>query len=307
MLSVSEADLRRAAEILRGGGLVAFPTETVYGLGANALDRRAVRRIFEAKERPSTSPLIVHVASAEMLAEVAAEWPETAQALARKFWPGPLTLVVPKSSRIPDEVSAGLNTVGIRMPAHPVALELIRRTALPLAAPSANRFTQISSTTAEHVRQGLGNRVDMILDGGPTEVGIESTVLSVAGPVPVLLRPGKIMRAEIEELIGPVSTAAAPAEGEAHAAPGLHHRHYAPRTPLFIFDQHSTPPPGRGKILQLPSDPGAFAAALYAELHKADREGWDWIAIAQPPDRPEWAAVADRLKRASTARTESVE
>ncbi len=297
---VDEADFNRAVEILRGGGLVAFPTETVYGLGANALNRKAVRRIFAAKERPATSPLIVHIASFEMLTEVAASWPEQAQALAEKFWPGPLTLIVPKSEKIPDEVSAGLGTVGVRMPSHPVALELISRSGLPLAAPSANRFTQISSTTAEHVRLALGDRVDLVLDGGPTEIGIESTVLSLAGPVPVLLRPGKILAADIETVVGPLGSAANPSAGKAHAAPGMHHRHYAPRTPLFLLDEKSSAPPGRGKILCLSADPAVFAAALYAELHAADAEGWDWIGIQEPPSSPEWAAIADRLRRAST-------
>ncbi|HXE14700.1 MAG TPA: L-threonylcarbamoyladenylate synthase, partial [Bryobacteraceae bacterium] len=193
---ITNQHLDRAAAILRRGGLVAFPTETVYGLGANALDREAILKIYAAKGRPATSPLIVHVASYGMLADVAAEWPDAAQKLAERYWPGPLTLVVRKTDKIPDAVTAGLNTVGVRMPAHPLAKELIRRAGIPLAAPSANLFTQVSPTTAEHVREGLGDRVEMILDGGPCTVGIESTVLSLAGSAPILLRPGMVSLAE---------------------------------------------------------------------------------------------------------------
>ncbi|MBV9083366.1 MAG: threonylcarbamoyl-AMP synthase, partial [Acidobacteriaceae bacterium] len=181
---IEEEQLDRAAEVIRRGGLVAFPTETVYGLGANALDARAVRRIYEAKGRPASSPLILHIADLDMARSLASDWPPLAQTLAQQFWPGPLTVVVRKAARVPDEATAGLNSVGIRMPSHPVALDLIRRAGLPVAAPSANRFTQISPTTADHVRASLGDRVDMILDAGPTQVGIESTVVSFAGELP---------------------------------------------------------------------------------------------------------------------------
>ncbi|MGC8793298.1 MAG: L-threonylcarbamoyladenylate synthase, partial [Bryobacteraceae bacterium] len=193
-------EIERAARLIREGRLVAFPTETVYGLGANALDRDAVRKIFEVKGRPSTSPVIVHVDSIEMARGLARQWPQAAEVLARRFWPGPLTLVVPRAAVIPHEVTAGLDTVGLRMPAHPVALALIRAAGVPIAAPSANRFSRLSPTTAEHVRRSLGDAVDMILDGGPTALGLESSVLSVAGP-PRLLRPGMILREQIEELI----------------------------------------------------------------------------------------------------------
>lgn len=176
----SETELTLAANLIRAGRLVAFPTETVYGLGANALDAAAVQRIYDAKGRPATSPLIVHVADVIMARQVTAEWPRLAQTLAQRFWPGPLTLVLPKATEIPDIVTAGLDTVGVRIPRHPVALGLIRRARVPIAAPSANRFTQISPTTAEHVRAGLGNSVDLILDGGATHIGIESTVVSLA-------------------------------------------------------------------------------------------------------------------------------
>jgi L-threonylcarbamoyladenylate synthase len=290
--------IERAAALLRAGKLVAFPTETVYGLGANALDEAAVRRIYEVKGRPATSPLIVHVDSVEMARGLAARWPEVADKLAARYWPGPLTLVVPKRPIVPDVVTAGLPTVGLRMPAHPLALELIRSAGLPLAGPSANRFTELSPTTAEHVRRSLGDSVDCILDGGPTTVGIESTVLSLAGPRPVLLRPGVIPPDEIATVAGDLDTQQA-AEG-AHPSPGMHLRHYQPRTPLVLGD-----PPGRGsgtclrRGIEMPMDPLAYAAALYDTLHRLDEEGWDWIAIEPPPDTPEWAGVLDRLRRAS--------
>lgn len=297
-MPITDQDLDRAAVILRRGGLVAFPTETVYGLGANALDREAILKVYAAKGRPATSPLIVHVASFDMLADVAAEWPDVAQQLAERFWPGPLTLVLRKTNKIPDEVTAGLDTVGVRMPAHPVAKELIRRAGIPLAAPSANLFTQVSPTTAEHVRAGLGSRVEMILDGGPCTVGIESTVLSLAGSSPLLLRPGMVSLAEIESVIGPVAALHETSEG-AHPAPGLHHRHYSPRTPLYLLARDEPLPAGRGKLIEMPERPDEYAANLYSALHAADAEGWDWIAIRKPPETEEWSAIWDRLRRAA--------
>lgn len=302
MEPVSESELERAAQILRDGGLVAFPTETVYGLGANALDARAVRRIYEAKGRPSTSPLIVHVSSFDMLPRVTAAWPERAQALAERFWPGPLTLVLPKNPKIPDEATAGLNTVGVRMPAHPVAHKLIRRTGLPLAAPSANRFKEISPTTAEHVRQALGDRIDMILDGGLCQVGIESTVLSLVEDRAVLLRPGMVSATDIEGVIGPVAMNTASQVNGAHASPGLHERHYSPRTPLWLLEEKEPLPEGCGRELAMPGDARNFAAVLYSRLHEADNEGWDWIAVRRPGNGPEWLAIIDRLQRARVRR-----
>jgi L-threonylcarbamoyladenylate synthase len=208
-----------------------------------------------------------------------------------------LTLVLPKQPQIPDIVTAGLPTVGLRMPAHPLALELIRAAGLPIAAPSANRFTELSPTLAGHVAETLA---DMVLDGGPARVGIESTVLSLAGP-PTLLRPGVIPLPEIEALIGPVLVAAGP-EGASHASPGMHARHYRPRTPLYLLDQEAQPPAGKGAWLrigqEMPEEPLAYAAVLYERLHELDRLGLDWIAVEAPPDTPEWAGVRDRLKRA---------
>jgi L-threonylcarbamoyladenylate synthase len=290
--------LNKAAELIRAGKLVAFPTETVYGLGANALDPAAIEKIYAAKGRPATSPLIVHVASIEMARSLVREWPERARKLVAKFWPGPLTLVLPKQPHVPDRLTASLDTVGVRMPAHPIALELIREAGVPIAAPSANPFTQLSPTTAQHVRDALGGHVAMVLDGGPSQVGIESTVLSLAGPDAVLLRPGMISRADIEAVIGPVKVLDETPEGP-HASPGLHRRHYSPRTPLILLERGQAPPSGRGICLEMPADPHEYATVLYERLHQADSQGYDWIAIEQPQRTPEWAAILDRLERAA--------
>ena len=290
--------LNKAAKLIRAGELVAFPTETVYGLGANALDPAAIERIYAAKGRPATSPLIVHVASIEMARSLVLEWPERAEKLAAKFWPGPLTLVLPKQPHVPDRLTAGLNTVGVRMPAHPIALALIREAGVPIAAPSANPFTQLSPTTAQHVRDALESHVALVLDGGPSKVGIESTVLSLAGSDAVLLRPGMVSKADIEAVIGPLQVLGEAPEG-AHASPGLHRRHYSPRTRLILIERGQAPPLGRGTCLEMPSDPHEYAAALYERLHQADAQGYDWIAVEQPPRTPEWAAIRDRLERAA--------
>jgi len=301
----ADAGLRLAAELIRSGKLVAFPTETVYGLGANAFDAAAVARIFQVKRRPRHSPLIVHVDSIDMARALVLEWPDAADRLARRYWPGPLTLVLRKCSSIPDIVTAGLATVGLRVPSHPLALALIRAAGVPIAAPSANPFTGLSPTTAEHVRQSLGDAVDLVLDGGPATVGIESTVLSLAAAEPVLLRPGVIPLPEIESLIGPVGIAerGAPCGPGAHASPGMHPQHYRPRTPLVLLAGGDASPAGRGAWLRLghemPAEPAAYAAMLYAALHRLDEQGLDWIAVERPPDAPEWAGVLDRLTRAA--------
>jgi L-threonylcarbamoyladenylate synthase len=296
--SACQAQIEHAAALIRAGRLVAFPTETVYGLGANALDAAAVERIFTAKGRPRTSPLIVHADSLEMARSLAAEWPQRAEILARRYWPGPLTLVLPKTAAIPDIVTAGLPTVGLRIPAHPLAVELIRAAGVPIAAPSANRFTELSPTSAPRVAETLA---DFVLDGGPSQVGIESTVLSLAGE-PTLLRPGVIPLPEIAALIGPVVLAGPPAE-TAHPSPGLHPRHYRPKTPLYLLGPGHEPPPGKGVFLrigrEMPAGPRHYAAALYETLHRLDREELDWIAVEPPPDTPEWAGVRDRLARAA--------
>jgi L-threonylcarbamoyladenylate synthase len=294
MISIEEA-----AERIRAGELVAFPTETVYGLGANALDAAAVAKIYELKGRPPTSPLIVHVASIEMARTLVSEWPPEAEQLARKYWPGPLTLVLPKTSAIPDIVTAGLATVGIRIPNHPLALALLRQAGVPVAAPSANRFTGLSPTTAEHVRESFGDAVP-VLDGGHCRVGIESTVVSITPGKVTLLRPGMISIEDVEFV-------SAPAADDAHPAPGMHARHYSPRTPLVLSD---TPDPQgaylwihhpakAARALQMPATPEAYAAQLYSVLHDLDREAWPVISVEPPPDTVEWAAVLDRLQRAS--------
>jgi L-threonylcarbamoyladenylate synthase len=294
--------IKAAAEILRAGGLVAFPTETVYGLGANALDPAAVGKIFEMKGRPETSPLIVHVASVEMAREIVAEWPPLAGELARLWWPGPLTLVLPKKSLVPDIVTSGLPTVGVRMPNHPIALALIEEAGVPVAAPSANRFTGLSPTTADHVRVTLGDAVP-ILDGGPCPVGIESTVVAIEDGRLKLLRPGMISLGQIEQ--------AAARPGQAHPSPGMHEKHYSPRTPLMLVTSQSEIPDRTGayvwrvalgptaRAVRMPLDAESYAAQLYRVLHQLDAENWPWIAVEMPPDAPDWAAIRDRLQRAA--------
>jgi L-threonylcarbamoyladenylate synthase len=309
-------NINDAAARISAGELVAFPTETVYGLGANALDAAAVEKIYAAKGRPATSPLIVHVASVHMAAALVTEWPPEAEALAQAYWPGPLTLVLPKKTSpkeasVPDIVTAGLPTVGVRMPDHPLALALIRKAGVPIAAPSANRFMGLSPTTAEHVREIFGDAIP-VLDGGPCRVGIESTVVSMVAGKITLLRPGQVSLAAIAETIGrpveEIELAATPAANAAHAAPGLHVRHYSPRTPLvlthephprgaYLYRTHTAP---AAKATQMPAEPEAYAAHLYGALHELDREGLPVISVEPPPDTPAWAAVWDRLRRAAT-------
>ena len=301
----SQNEIREAARILREGGLVVFPTETVYGLGANALDAAAVRRIYALKGRPATSPLIVHVASVDQAKELAAEWlPQTGR-LAREYWPGPLTLVVPKKPIIPDEVTAGLASVGLRMPRHPVALELLRVAGVPIAAPSANRFTQLSPTTAGHVREAFGTETPFLLDGGPCEVGLESTVIAVTHEGLEVLRPGM---AAVEDA---VSSGALTKEGEARRSPGQHRKHYSPKTRIVLVSRGHLPKQGRGAYLwrdhnaaaslrrRMPETPEAYAAEIYGALHELDKKGLDWIAVEMPPEGMEWEAVRDRLVRAA--------
>jgi L-threonylcarbamoyladenylate synthase len=314
----------RAAAVLREGGLVAFPTETVYGLGANALDEAALRRIFVAKGRPSFNPLIAHVAEADDVRRLVSTWPEAAERLARRFWPGPLTLVLPRLPEVPRVLTAGLETVAVRLPAHPVARALIRAAGFPVAAPSANRSTGVSPTTASHVARALGDRVDLILDAGPTEVGIESTVVSLAGVVPILLRPGSVSLDHLREAVGEVRTASEVAtEGGALPSPGMLERHYAPRARMWLFPPEGGPaaaeaarsaraagettgavtiapfPAHVDHPLLMPSDPAEYARGLYAALHALDDAGCDRIFVQEPPRTVAWAAVLDRLRRAS--------
>lgn len=324
-LHPDEAALARAGEILRRGGLVAFPTETVYGLGAHALDPRAVARIYAAKGRPGYNPLIVHVADVDGARRLAARWPGAAERLATAFWPGPLTLVVPRAEGVPDAVTAGLPSVALRIPRHRVALALLRAAAVPVAAPSANRSTEISPSTAAHVAKGLGDRVDLILDGGPAAVGIESTVLDVTGERPVLLRPGGIGVDELRAVVGDVLLpSAAPRDGEARPSPGMMDRHYAPRGRVHLFsaDEHDavarevrdayTRGERTGAILvtspdldtdvtaRMPADPAGYAARLYAALHELDDAGCALIVVERVPPGAAWDGVRDRLRRAAT-------
>jgi L-threonylcarbamoyladenylate synthase len=301
--------IQAAAACLLAGELVVFPTETVYGLGANALDAAAVGRIFALKGRPACNPLIVHVASVEQAITVAAEWPAVAARLAERFWPGPLTLVLPKRPQIPAVVTAGGSTVGIRLPKHPVALALLREAGVPLAAPSANRSTAISPTRVEHVLQSLKDVGELlILDAGPCPGGIESTVLDLTISPPRLLRPGLISVAMLEDVIGPVVVPSHPASAADPIlrSPGLMARHYAPRTPLELVApeqleserQRRLEQGIRCGVLQLPTNPEQAATMLYDALHHLDAGGYDVLLAPWPPDTVEWLAIRDRLLRA---------
>lgn len=317
------AAIARTAGVLRRGGLVAFPTETVYGLGANALDAAAVERIFAAKGRPAENPLIVHVADETAARALVTDWPERAARLAARFWPGPLTLVLPRREVVPDVVTAGGMTVGIRVPSHPVALALIRAAGVPVAAPSANRSTNISPTRAEHVLKGLDGRIDMLLDGGPCPGGVESTVLDLTGESPAILRPGLVSPGEIaSELALPVRIDVATEQGGPQRSPGRQARHYAPAVPLELADDDgwrrvqalsqqgarigwlalelpSEAEFGRVNAVFMPRDPASYAAALYAQLHALEDAGVERIVVACPPEDEAWLAVRDRLRRAA--------
>jgi L-threonylcarbamoyladenylate synthase len=328
----AEHALAQAAAILRAGGLVALPTETVYGLGANALDQAAVERIFAAKRRPAWDPVIVHIASLEMLDDLVTEIPETARRLMEAFWPGPLTLLLPRSAAVPDTVTAGRPLVGVRMPAHPVALELIRRAGVPVAAPSANIFGHISPTTAAHVLEDLDGRIDAVLDAGPTAHGVESTVLDPIRSPMLIYRPGAVTAAQIEEIAGAVAMfrGSARLEDEPRAAlpsPGVGLRHYAPRGRLVLVEaplpelharlaEEMLRWPGERVGLMLPAEVGApagaeavfalgrwaapeeMARALYGGLRKLDAEGCTVILCPLPPAAGIGAAIRDRLLKA---------
>lgn len=314
-----DAHIARAAQRLRDGELVAFPTETVYGLGACALDARAVAKIYAAKSRPSYNPLIVHVADEGAARTLAATWDERAQTLAAAFWPGPLTLVVPKVAEVPSAVSAGLDTVALRVPAQSVAQQLLQRAAVPLAAPSANASGQVSPTRAAHVAASLGEAI-WVLDGGPCAIGIESTVVDVSGPRSAILRPGSIGAAQIEALIGPLAEASLHQEDAPRPAPGMLARHYAPRARVHLFpsltDAHfhavllgAGQPIGvlalaptrleAAREIILPLDAAAYAQGFYAALRALDDAGVGLILIEDVPHLPQWDGVRDRLNRAA--------
>lgn len=305
-----------AAGFLRAGKLVAFPTETVYGLGANALDAGAVARVFEAKNRPHFDPLIVHIADEAWLPRIVIEISPAARKLADAFWPGPLTLVLPKTDLIPDLVTSGLPGVAVRMPSHPMARQLLLETDLPVAAPSANPFGQLSPTTAQHVAETLGERIDLILDGGPCEVGVESTVVQVQADGAVLLRQGGITQEDIERIIGPVAVRSSSSSGAA-PAPGMLDQHYAPRTPLMLYEQaqpadlsgcrvgalllmpRPVPIPVEAvEILTEQGDLKAAAAGFFAALRRLDRLKLDVIITWPFPETGLGRALNDRLRRA---------
>ncbi|HEV8293544.1 MAG TPA: L-threonylcarbamoyladenylate synthase [Tepidisphaeraceae bacterium] len=305
-------DIDQAVQILRRGGLVAFPTETVYGLGADATNEQAIKKIFRAKGRPSTNPLIVHIADIPTAKKFAATWPDSAQLLAEKFWPGPLTLILPKSPAIVDPVTAGRNTVGLRVPNHPLALALLSKFNGPLAAPSANRSTRVSPTTAQHVRDELGEAVDIILDGGPCTVGIESTVLDLTTTPATILRPGAVSKQHIEELIGSVQLFTGQIDPSvAGSSPGQHAVHYSPRATTYRFETDDLPRIRKGKDgviltiapqhgdLQMPANPSDYARILYSTLREMDARNVKTIFIQMPPDQPQWLAIRDRLIRAT--------
>lgn len=313
--------IQRAATVLRAGGLVAFPTETVYGLGGLALDAAVVRTIFAAKGRPARNPVIVHVADVAAVLPLVGDWPERAALLAANFWPGPLTLVLPRSERVPDVVTAGGPTVAVRVPVHPVALALLQACGLPIAAPSANRSTSISPTQGEHVLRTLEDRIDLLLDAGATPGGLESTVVDVSRSTPRLLRPGLVTRSALETIIGPVELANDLSQEETLPAPGMMARHYAPRTPLELAGAEFVrqlreqvlrvgwitigPEPTIPGVVQrdLPADPVGYAAHLYAALHELDDLGLDRLVVTPPPETEAWLAVRDRLRRASAPST----
>jgi L-threonylcarbamoyladenylate synthase len=311
-------DVERSASLIVHGGLVAFATETVYGLGANALEAHAVVRVFEVKGRPRFDPLIVHVADRSWIDRLAASVPENAKRLMERFWPGPLTLVLPKTRLVPDIVTAGLPSVGIRMPAHPSALRLLERAGTPIAAPSANLFGHVSPTTARHVAEQLGSRIDYILDGGPCSVGVESTVLDMTGKFPVLLRPGGLSREQLEEVIGRItSPSAASPDDHPKPGPGMLTTHYAPRTPLVLLGQNeplpnlarigllafvSEPPLDRFVAVEILSPTGDLAEAaanLFAAMRRLDGQGLDLIVARAVPETGLGEAINDRLKRAA--------
>ncbi|MBD3165247.1 threonylcarbamoyl-AMP synthase [bacterium] len=304
-----------AARIISSGGLVAFPTETVYGLGADAFNQGAVARIFAVKKRPRFDPLIVHIASMDQLDQVAADVPDVARRLIEAFWPGPLTVIVQKNRNISDLVTAGLPGVGVRMPGNQIARELIGAAKTPVSAPSANSFGSISPTCAEHVRADLGEMVDFIVDGGPCEVGVESTIVSCMDSPPVLLRPGGIALEDIERCIGEVRI---PERNELkHAAPGRSSRHYAPRTPLVLVDTIRPPSPekrtglltfrtspiesafARVETLSRSGDLSEAACNLFSALKRLDASGVDMIVATRVPDTGLGRAINDRLMRAA--------
>ncbi len=316
-------EIGRAVTILRAGGLVAFPTETVYGLGADAENAAAVRRIFEVKGRPEAHPLIVHIGRTDWLDRWVADVPAAAEKLVRQFWPGPLTLILRRGPRIPLAVTGGLETVGVRVPNHPVALAMLQSFGGAVAAPSANRFGRVSPTRAEHVREDLGDRVDFILDGGPCSIGVESTIVDLSSGEPAILRPGGVTREQLEAVLGqsvPLRS------GGPVRSPGQHALHYAPQAEVIVVAGDEIPKrtadliaagrrvvvlgnpaavklPGSVEILPLPDSLADVARSLYELLREVDRRGYEVALVTLPPDEGIGLAIADRLRRAAGPRT----
>jgi L-threonylcarbamoyladenylate synthase len=320
-----DAAVKRAAQLLRAGEVVALPTETVYGLAANALDEKAVAKIFQIKSRPANNPIIVHIVSVEMAKRCVTAWSQPAEQLARAFWPGPLTLVLPRAKEIPRIVTAGGATVGVRWPGHPFIQAVIRECGFPLAAPSANVSGRVSPTNAGHVRQQLGDIISLIVDGGQSQVGIESTVLDLTVSPPRVLRPGMIYAESLAAVVENIQHPTSNIQHPKLKSPGLLKKHYAPKARLLILSwgndtdlksqianrksqtvschviAHTHIPSGESfaRVSVIPHDAKAFARAIYAELHRCDEAGAELIVIEAPPESPEWLGIADRLRRAS--------
>jgi L-threonylcarbamoyladenylate synthase len=320
------AAVKRAAKLLRASEVVALPTETVYGLAANALDEKAVAKIFQIKGRPANNPIIVHVASLEMAKSCVKQFPEAAEQLAKSFWPGPLTIVLPRAKAISEAVTASGDTVGIRWPSHPFIQAVIRECGFPLAAPSANLSSRVSPTNAEHVRKSLGGKIPLIVDGGQSQVGIESTVLDLTESPPRILRPGMIHAESLAAACGGVTSDGwQMTSKETLRSPGLLEKHYSPKATLRVLIwqnevelksqikssklriescyiiSHTNIPSGKlfANVSVIPHDAEAFARAIYAELHRCDEAGAKMIVVEAPPELPEWSGIADRLRRAA--------
>jgi L-threonylcarbamoyladenylate synthase len=319
--------VQRAAELLRAGEVAALPTETVYGLAANAFDEKAVAKIFQIKGRPANNPVIVHVAGIEMAKCSVKNFPASAEKLAESFWPGPLTLVLPRAEKIPKIVTADSETVGVRWPSHPLIQAVIRECNFPLAAPSANLSNQVSPTNAEHVRKQLGEKIPLIVDGGQSQVGIESTVLDLTVAPPKILRPGMIHAESLAAVCGEIQHSKFRIQNSEFPfrSPGLLPKHYSPQAKLLLLSwcdeadlkfkiqnskfkiqnchviAHTKIPSGENfaAVSVIPHDAEAFARAIYAELHRCDEAGADLIVVESPPDLPEWSGIADRLRRAA--------
>ncbi|MFF8867499.1 L-threonylcarbamoyladenylate synthase [Streptomyces sp. NPDC015139] len=323
-MTARASDIEKAVGVLRAGGLVALPTETVYGLGANAEDPAAISRIFQVKGRPPSHPLIVHIGGAEHLDDWVQKVPATARLLAERFWPGPLTLVLRRGRRVPPEATGGLETVAVRVPDHPVALALLSAFGGGVTAPSANRFGSVSPTTADDVRAELGDAVDFVLDGGPCEVGVESTIVDATGEIPTILRPGGVTREDLEAVLG--SPLAVPASSRIRV-PGQHPSHYAPRARVVLVEPAKIV--GEAELAQelgrrvgvllpaafadaavkahavvaVPDSMAAYARGLYGFLRELDQQGCDLIVASLPPEEGLGLAIANRLRRAAGPRT----